>query len=297
MRLLPPLNAIKTFEVAARTGSFVLAAAELNVSPAAVSQQVRNLETYFGKSLFSRTGNRITLTGTGNAIFSQAARALDDLAEMTSRLLEGELRTRLVISAPSSLADLWLSPKLAKFAEFFPHATIDVRVEDDPIDLARQNIDLRIGYGDYHYPALRVIQLVHDDVLPMCAPEFLRKVGNDNLDLMAIHESLFIHTNWGPAFASHPTWSDWFAKAGIGRQPDPSLGRRAGLSSLAISWARMGLGVALGQRVMAQSDLDAGRLIALSEVSTALGHPYCAFIPASKAERADIKLLVELLQP
>jgi LysR family glycine cleavage system transcriptional activator len=131
--------------------------------------------------------------------------------------------------------------------------------------------------------------------VPVCAPEFWYKHGNNDVGLSELHESMFIHTNWGPNYASHPTWTDWFSKTGNDRHPDPSRGRRVGLSSLAISSARMGLGVALGQQVLARTDLEAGRLIALSPVSVRLGHPYCAFIPDAKAERADIQRLLTLL--
>ncbi|BCH11252.1 LysR family transcriptional regulator [Mesorhizobium sp. 131-3-5] len=295
MEKLPPLNAIKAFEVAARAGSFTLAASELGVSSAAVSQQIRNLETWFGKQLFVRTGNRITLTDAGHAIYPQTARALGDIAAIAQRMLEGGLRTRLVVSVPFSLAELWLAPRLAALLDAFPHMAIDVRAEDDPIDLVRQNVDLRISYGDYHYPGLRMVRLVHDDVLPVCAPEFWHRHGNGDPGLTDLHESLFIHTNWGPNYASHPSWADWFAACGGGRSPDPSHGRRVGLSSLAIASARLGLGIALGQRVMAQADLEAGRLIALSSVSVRLGNPYCAFMPPAKADRADVAALVGLL--
>lgn len=295
MSRLPPLNAVKAFEVAARMGGFALAATELGVSAAAVSQQVRNLEEYLGKQLFVRTGNRITLTDAGLAIYPQTARALNDIAAMTVRILEGELRMRLVVSVPASLAETWLAPKLSELLVFFPQMAIDIRVEDDPVDMARQDIDLRISYGDYHYPMLDAIPLVHDEVLPVCAPEFWYKHGNNDFDLSMLHESMFIHTNWGPNYASHPTWSDWFAKASGNARPDPSRGRRVGLSSLAITSAKLGLGVALGQRAMARADLEAGRLIALTSVTLELGHPYCAFVSSVKAERADIKRLVALL--
>ncbi|TPK91850.1 LysR substrate-binding domain-containing protein [Mesorhizobium sp. B2-4-17] len=295
MDRLPPLNAIRTFEVAARAGNFTLAASELGVSSAAVSQQIRNLETWFGKQLFVRTGNRITLTDAGHAIYPQTARALGDIAAIGQRMLEGGLRTRLVVSVPYSLAELWLAPRLAALLEAFPHMAIDVRAEDDPVDLTRQGVDLRISYGDYHYPGLRMVRLVHDDVLPVCAPGFWHRHGNGDRGLSDLHESLFIHTNWGPNYASHPTWADWFAACGGNRSPDPSHGRRVGLSSLAIASARLGLGIALGQRVMAQADLKAGRLIAPSPVSVRLGHPYCAFMPPAKADRADVAALVGLL--
>lgn len=295
MERLPPLNAIKAFEVAARAGSFTVAATELGVSSAAVSQQIRNLEAWFGKQLFVRTGNRIALTDAGHSIYPQAARALGDIAAIGRRMLEGGLRTRLVVSVPFSLAELWLAPKLVVLLDAFPRMAIDVRVEDDPVDMVRQNIDLRISYGDYHYPGLRMVRLVHDDVLPVCAPDFWRRHGNGAFSLADMHESMFIHTNWGPNYASHPSWSDWFSASGVSRSPDPSHGRRVGLSSLAIVSARLGLGIALGQRAMARADLEEGRLIALSSISVRLGHPYCAFMARTKAERADVASLVGLL--
>ncbi len=92
----------------------------------------------------------------------------------------------------------------------------------------------------------------------------------------------------GPNYASHPTWSEWFAQQGSARRLDPSLGRRVGLSSLAISAAQLGLGVALGQRVLARGGLEAGRLIALSPFSARLGYAYCAFVPRSRLGRPEV---------
>jgi LysR family glycine cleavage system transcriptional activator len=292
---LPPLNAVRAFEVAAREGSFVLAALELGVTSAAVSQQIRNLEAYFGKQLFNRTGNRITLTDAGRSIYPEISRALRDIAGMTTRLLEGDQRTGLVVSVPFSLAEYWLAPKLATLVAAFPRLAIDIRVEDDPIDLVRQHIDLRISYGDYHYPALKSVPLIHDEVLPVCSPMFWSQHGHSAFGLEEVHESMLIHTNWGPNFGSHPTWHDWFAKAGSARRPDASRGRRAGLSSLALSSARLGLGIALGQKVLALSDLEAGRLISLSSISVRLGHPYCALVAQSATDRMEIRSLLALL--
>lgn len=297
MNRLPPLNAVKVFEVAARMGSFVLAASELGVSSAAVSQQVRHLEEFLGRKLFVRAGNRITLTDAGHAIYPQTSRALNDIAAMTTRILEGDLHSRrLVVSVPFSLAESWLAPKLSELLEFHPQLSIDIRVEDDPVDLVRHDIDLRVSYGDYHYPGLEVIPLVHDEVIPMCTPEFWDVHGNQEFDLAQVQQNLFIHTHWGINYASHPTWHDWFSQASISHYPDPKLGRRSGLSSLSISLARLGQGIALGQKLMARSDLESGRLITLSSVSLRLGHPYCAFVPSAKTGRADIKRMLALLR-
>ncbi len=101
---LPPLNALKAFEIAARTGSYVAAAKELRVSPAAVSQQVRKLEQYFDKKLFLRYNNRIVLTDAGTTFYTSAAPALQDLSSVTRQILEGTARSRLVVSVLPSLA-------------------------------------------------------------------------------------------------------------------------------------------------------------------------------------------------
>ncbi|WP_248745859.1 LysR substrate-binding domain-containing protein [Pseudomonas sp. MWU12-2037] len=295
MQRLPPLNAVRTFEVAARLGSFVLAGAELGVSSAAVSQQIRHLEDFFGKKLFVRNGNRLALTDAGLAMYPQTSRALNEIAAMTLRTLEGEIRTRLIVSVPFSLAECWLAPKLMELVEFYPQLSVDVRVEDDPVDLARHDVDLRVSYGDYHYPACEAIPLFHDEVLPVCAPELWYRHGNKDFDLALVHESLFIHTQWGANYASHPTWSDWFAAERLDSPPDPAHGRRSGLSSLSVTLAKLGMGIALGQKAIAQRELEAGRLIALSAVSLKLGHGYCAFVPGAKRGRGDVERLLALL--
>lgn len=296
MKDLPPLNAMKAFEVTARTGSFTRAARELGTSSAAVSQHVRNLEGFFGKELFSRNGNRLAMTDAGHAIYPQTSRALADIAQVARRVLEGEVRPRLVVSVPYSLAEPWLAPRLASLVKLHPRLAIDVRVEDDPLDFARHNIDLRVSYGAYHYPELDSVLLFHDEVLPVCSPRFWKAHSGTHQKLETMHESVFIHTNWGPSYASHPTWSDWFEHASLPLRPDPAHGRRVGLSSLAITAAREGLGIALAQRMLTRADLESGRLIALSSVGLRLGHPYHGFFPPARARRTEITELLQFLR-
>jgi LysR family glycine cleavage system transcriptional activator len=141
-----------------------------------------------------------------------------------------------------------------------------------------------------------VIPLVHDEVIPVCSPEFWHTHGNQEFDLAQIQQNLFIHTNWGVNYASLPTWSDWFSQISSNHYPDLTQGRRCGFSGLSISLARLGLGIALGQKLMTQGDLESGKLIALSSVSLRVGHPYCAFVPIAKTGRADIKRILALLR-
>ena len=147
---LPPLNALRAFEAAARTGSYVAAAEELGVSPAAVSQQVRNLEDFLGKQLFMRFNNRVLLTDAGQVVFAGASDALQSISALTEQVMSGGTRSRLVISVITSVAERWLEPRLAAFALKEKALRIELRVEGDPVDFARHNIDLRICYGTNH---------------------------------------------------------------------------------------------------------------------------------------------------
>ena len=292
---LPPLNALRAFEAAARTGGYVAAAEELGVSPAAVSQQVRNLEDFLGKQLFRRFNNRVLLTDAGQVVFAGASDALQSISALTEQVMSGSTRSRLVISVITSVAERWLEPRLAAFALKEKALRIELRVEGDPVDFARHNIDLRICYGTNIYPEMNTIRLFQDEVLPLCSPSYLeRNVNAKTLGMDGVPDDDLIHTSWGPSFVSHPTWHAWFAKSGNDR-PIDAKGYQVGMSGLSLDLARDGVGVALGQKVMAAGDLAAGRLIPVSDIAIELGHPYCLVHPRSKARRAGLQALIDWL--
>ena len=149
---LPPLNALRAFESAARHGSYVGAAEELSVSPAAVSQQVKNLEDFLGKQLFRRYNNRIALTDAGQTIYSGASDALQSLSALTEQVVSGRARSRLVISSVPSMAERWMTPRLALYKQRAPNFRFELRSEEDLVDFTRHEIDLRLVYGLNHYP-------------------------------------------------------------------------------------------------------------------------------------------------
>lgn len=292
---LPPLNALRAFEAAARTGSYVAAAEELGVSPAAVSQQVRNLEEFLGKQLFMRFNNRVSLTDAGQMIFVGTSDALQSISALTEQVMSGGTRQRLVISVITSIAERWLEPRLAAFARKEGAPRIELRIEGDPVDFARHNIDLRVCYGTNVYPEMSTLRLFHDEVMPLCSPGYLDRNGDARTGgMQMVPDEDLIHINWGPSFVSHPTWHAWFAKMGVDR-PNDTKGHQVGMSSLALDLARDGLGVVLGQKVMAGGDLAAGRLVALSELTIALGHPYCLVYPRSKARKPGMQALIDWL--
>ncbi len=292
---LPPLNALKAFEIAARTGSYVAAANELRVSPAAVSQQVRKLEQYFDKKLFVRYNNRIVLTDAGTTIYTNSAPALQELSNVTRQVLEGSARSRLVVSVLPSLAQDWLAPRLASFCRAMPGIGIETRIEDDPVDFARDGIDLRICYGPFLYPDFKAISLFHDTVVPMCSPKFADEHNLNEANLAQLADEQFLHTSWGSSFASPPNWKDWFANAGIQRSPNISLGHQIGMPSIALEYARLNMGVLLGQHHLAARDIQENRLILLAEQSLPLGHAYSAVYPHSRVRHSGLQKLLEVL--
>ena len=292
---LPPLNALRAFEAAARTGSYVSAALELHVSPAAVSQHVRNLEEYLGKKLFSRHNNRVVLTDAGRAVQSGISEPLLSISTLTEQVKSGTTRSRLTISCVSSFAERWLVPRLVAYSLRNNSLRFDLRIEDDPVDIARHKIDLRISYGTESYPEMMATRLLQDEAMPLCSEAyFARNPLARTLKMDAVPDEDLIHTNWGPSFMSHPTWQEWFAKTGVVR-PVATKGYQVGMSNLALNLARDGLGVALGQRSMAAEELKAGRLVPVSETSVALGQPYCLVQPKNKSQRAAISKLIEWL--
>ena len=293
---LPPLNAVRAFESASRTGSYVAAAQELGVSPAAVSQQVRHLEEFLGKQLFQRFNNRVVLTDAGQAVFRGATESLATLSAMTEQVMSGRVRSRLVISSISSMAERWLQPRLARLAVQRGMPRFELRVEDDPVDFVRHDIDVRLCYGSGLYPEIPAIPLFVDHVVPLCSPSYLAmRPALQDLGVVAIPDEDLIHTNWGPSFGSHPTWREWFQAAGIAHVPD-NTGYQTDMSALALDFARDGIGVSLGQKEMAFDDIEKGRLVVLSEVTLPLGHPYSLIIPASKRRKMGVKAIVDCLQ-
>ena len=293
---LPPLNAVRAFEAAARSGSYVAAASELGVSPAAVSQQVRHLEEFLGKQLFQRFNNRVVLTDAGQAVFRGTSESLATLSAMTEQVMSGRVRSRLVISCISSMAERWLQPRLARLAVQPGMPRFELRVEDDPVDFGRYDIDIRLSYGSGLYLEIDAIPLFVDNVVPMCAPGYLAAHPEvANRDQLKIPDEDLIHTNWGPSFGSHPTWREWFQAAGMAHVPD-NTGYQTDMSALALDFARDGVGVALGQKGMAADDIAAGRLVVLSDVSLPLGHPYSLIIPTTKRRKVGIRMVIDGLK-
>ncbi len=285
MQKLPPLNAVRAFSVAARCGSFALAGQEMGVTPAAVSQHVRNLETFLGKQLFERHGNRIALTEAGESFYPPLEALMGRLAQLSDEVRSPGGRASLTLSVSPSLAELWLYPRL----HGFDMAGIDLRAELDPVDFVGGGIDLRITYGINQYPEHASAPLYADRVVPVCAPGFLtaeRRIAD-------LPDRWLIHTDWGPEWRDDPSWRAWFAQIGITRDAAPITGVRSHLTGHAIALAAAGLGIALVPMELTRPSVEQGRLIIPHPMSLAMDGVYGAIWPHA---RSNLRRLRDLLR-
>lgn len=291
MKPMAPLNAMRAFEAAARTGSFTNAARELGVSSPAVSQQVKLLEDYWNETLFIRQGNRISLTGAGQIAYPQIAQAITAMTEVSDRMQRRTQRIRrFSLSASQSVAETWLAPRLAGLGLLAAKAGLSIRVDEDPIDFVRDKVDMRIFFGHDLYGDYQVETLFADSLVAVAAPQFIVDHGRS---LVTLPDKLFIHTDWGRGFASSPDWTT--ALLGL-RQIDRDVGWQVESSSAAIKFAKHGAGVALVPRMMAADDLSSNRIALMEFEPTILAQEYRLAYPKRLQSNAQIQQIIRALK-
>lgn len=254
---LPSLNALRTFEAAARLGSFTLAADALHVTQSAVSRMVAALEADLGIILFQRQGPRLILTPAGAEYQRAIAAALADLETATQRLRFGDTGGPIAVSTLHTLAFRWLVPRLQRFEAVHPGLSVDLSTGDRMVDFATEPVDiaLRYGYGDW--PGCRAEFLMPETVSLFCAPNFTARFGPlDRLEDLARHRRLFHSTR-------PQAWPDFCAAVGL---PNDSLRPAPDAPGfehffMIIEAAIAGMGVALLPEFLVETDIAAGRLI------------------------------------
>jgi len=288
-RRLPPLNALRAFESAARHLNFSRAADELSVTPGAVSQQIQNLEDYVGASLFKRTSRGLLLTDSAQMALPALREAFDRLAEAASLLTAAVDGRRLTLTAPPSFAAKWLVPRLGGFEAAHPQIDVWLSADMELVDFASTDVDLAVRYGAGPYPGLETIRLMGESVLPVMSPELATTHPVTTPHDLAHH--VLLHDGSPVADESCPDWVMWLAARGV-RGFDANRGPRFNQSSLVIEAAVAGRGVALAKRALAQDDLDAGRLVAPMGVSTTVDFAYFVVHPKAKSRMPQVKAFV-----
>jgi LysR family glycine cleavage system transcriptional activator len=259
LRHIPGLQSVKAFDAAARHLNFTRAAAELNVTPAAVSHQIRELEDQIGAALFRRTSRSMELTRQGGILKSAVADALDGLTRALQRIRQSENPSQIRVTASPSIAAKWLVPRLDRFLDAVPGADVRIDVSSSVLDFDRDDIDVAIRFGTGDYPGLAVDKLFSDTLFPVCSPALVkgRRPIREPRDLL---QHTLIHLDYEAQGAVWPNWRMWMQAAGI-RDFNDSRGLHFSQTSLALQAAIDGHGVALGDSSLVADDIAAGRLV------------------------------------
>ena len=257
MRKLPPLNALRAFEVAARHESFTLAARELNVTHGAVSRQVALLETWLGRLLFTRTRSQVVLTDAGRRYLADVTPALDRIAVASAQAqspahARGRAAT-LQVSAPPTFTMRWLIPRLSAFQR--QHAEVEVKLTTSiaPVNFQNQGYDLAIRGATEPPQGCRSLAFMTETIVPVCHADLLERGLRAPQDLA---QHTLIH------YATAPyAWAEWRLAAGVpALQPASSLNFEQ--MYFALQAAAEGLGIVLVPLFLVADDIIAGRLCA-----------------------------------
>jgi LysR family transcriptional regulator, glycine cleavage system transcriptional activator len=255
IRMLP-LNALRSFDSAARHLSFAAAAAELGVTPAAISVQVRRLEQWVGAPLFVRGHRSIALSTTGQRLAPQLTLLFVEMERLLSQVADLDA-TSLQISAMSSFAAKWVAPRLGTFVERHPEIQIRMVASDSRTDFDRDGVDIGLRYADGDYGDLHAELIAPATAFPVCSPALAARFGGDPARLPP---RLLLQDESSLVAPGLPTWSTWFAKAGV-EAPAEARGPLFGNGHMALSAAIAGQGFALGLSPLVDEDLAAGRLV------------------------------------
>lgn len=249
-RRIPPLNALRTFEAAARHLSFTKAADELFVTQAAVSHQIKALEDYLSLKLFIRRNRTLLLTEDGQFYFLEIKDIFQNLHDSTQRLLARGTKGAITVATPPSFASQWLVPRISLFSAQEPEIDVRIQAVDFDEGFLTNEIDVAIYYGRGRWSGLICEKLHSEFLTPMCSPALLPSL----LNLSSLSKQTLLHDS------SRDMWRTWlkrFDVKGVNVNQGPVFSH----SMMVLQAAALGQGVALGNTVLARPEIQAGRLI------------------------------------
>ncbi|HCH51563.1 MAG TPA: transcriptional regulator GcvA [Proteus sp.] len=251
---LPPLNALRVFDSAARHLSFTKAAEELFVTQAAVSHQIKTLEEFLGLKLFRRRNRSLLLTEEGQSYYLDIKEIFSSINEATRKLLARSAKGALTVSLSPSFAIQWLVPRLSGFNQAYPGIDVRIQAVDREEDKLADDVDVAIFYGRGNWTGLRTDRLYAEYLIPVCAPSLLTgekplKTPSDLIYHTLLHDT------------SRRDWQAYVRQLEIQNQINVQQGPIFSHSSMVIQAAVHGQGVALVNNVMARSEIESGRLV------------------------------------
>jgi DNA-binding transcriptional LysR family regulator len=265
---LPSLNALVAFEAAARHLSLTKAAEELNVTPGAISKQVRLLEDELGNQLFLRRHRALELTREGETMSAALREGFERISSTFRQVKTLGGQSSVTIGSTMAVAHLWLMPRMGAFWNTHHDIVVDHVISDHPRGLDRPDVDLRIRYGDGEWPDELSAKLYDDWIFPVASPAFVKEHPVKSLDDLARLQLLSVEgIDW--------TWTTW---AGFLREmslPDRHLNvRRFNSYVIALQAARSGQGAALGWASLVTPLIKSGELVQLTDAEIAAPHSY-----------------------
>ncbi len=253
---LPPLTALRAFDAAARHMSFAQAAAELNVTPAALSFQIKSLEDHLGQPLFHRLNRAVTLTEAGRALAPGTADGFAMLANAWRSARRLQNNSTLTVTAGPAFTAKWLAPRLYEFAQAHPDIELRFSAGLRIMDFDRDEIDVAIRFGYGPDPGLYAIPLAVEWVMPVMTPELARRYPTPQ----SLRDAPLLFDDSIDFLRPKCDWQMWFRAVGI--DFNPTHGARFSQADHAVDAALAGAGIVLGRRALVIKDLSEGRLVA-----------------------------------
>jgi len=285
LRKLPPLTSLRVFDAVARHQSVTNAASELCVTPAAVSQQIKILEQYFGRPLFLRRSRGLTPTEEARAFLVHVSRALNGLVGASEQMRQEHHAGEVRISILPSLATCWLAPRIGRFNSRFPNIRLSIVSEMQPAEFQRSNCDMALRFGAGHYPGLHVERLMTETLYPVCSPRLIGECGGLHRPADLTRHCL-LHEMLAPAPPAEEPWIHWRPWLESWGMEEAECRDRIDMTDTAalLTAAEAGCGVAIGRgRLMAPS-IESGRLVALFDQRRPSRLAYYIVSPFNTAE-------------
>jgi len=287
-RRLPPLNSLRAFEAAARHLSFTKAATELNVTPAAVSHQIKALEENAGGPLFIRLTRALKLTERGRAALPLLSEGFDLLAEGAAVLTCGPGTDVFTITTAPAFAAKWLVPRLDDFRALSPGIKVRIDASIALVDLLRDGIDVAIRYGSGNYPGHSIDRLFEEEVFPVCSPKLMNGPHPPICPEDLVYHTL-LHNSYAATDPTYPEWRMWLKSAGV-TTVDWRQGPEFSLENMTVQAAIEGHGVALVNTTLVSDDLASGALVRPFELGIATGFAYYLVIPREIMDRPAVNI-------
>jgi len=286
---LPPLNALRAFESAARNLSFKKAAQELHVTPGAVSHQVKLLEEFLEMPLFRRLTRALELTPQALAMLPLVQEGLEHLAAAVDKGRARDAGGSLTVIAPPNFAARWLVPRLSRFTASHPNLELHIASRPSMIDGRDQGLHAAppdapldtptamIRFGDGRYPGSRVDEVFASSYVPICSPRLMNgpkplRTPDDLRNHTLLHDDTVTEED------ARPSWSDWLESVGL-TDIDASRGPHFSDASLAFEAALEGMGVALAIKPLVRSEIEAGRLVVPFDIAAPASYAYYLVTP------------------